>query len=341
MGFLGLSMHSLDASVIVPAYRDIPSLRELLSDLLAQDLVERSWEIIIVDDGSPEPAGPGIEDFLGRTRVPIRCFRKPNGGGPSARNHGAQVATGRILIFIDQDMRIPANFLRAHVDAQVEVGSAAISADYEHRLLAPDGGFSRWYASVSRRWDHAARDGWDEIAPGLYSVHPVNLTSTNLSLPRELFDAAGGLPIYSRTGVEDQAFGLTLGRMRVRVLKMDRVRAVHVETRTEPWRFCDRQLTGMAGTVRLIQEFPDVFGDLEVTAHHRINGPISLRRDPLPLIARKIVKTAVMWPGVLHATFRSLPVVERLAPDALLSRLYDLIVSAHQQRGWRNGLAGR
>lgn len=63
-------------------------------------------ELVIVDDGSPEPVAellPSLED--GRLRV----VRVPHGGEPAARNAGIAASRGRFLRFIDADDVIEAS----------------------------------------------------------------------------------------------------------------------------------------------------------------------------------------------------------------------------------------
>jgi len=326
-------------SIVIPAFRDETSLRQLISDVFAQDLGPELYEIIIVDDGSPEPLLPKLEDLLKDCRVAFRCFRKPNGGGPSARNYGARVARGKLVMFLDQDMRIPENFVRVHVEVHMEVGHGAVSAYYENRLSVEEGPFCRWYAEIWKNLERGVRQSGKQFAPGIFKVHPILLTSTNVSLPRRLFEDIEGFPVYRRSGVEDQAFGLILGGKGIPVFRIDRATALHAETRARLQQFCERQRVGMAATVELIRQFRDVFGELRQTEQHRINGPIRPKQDPLALTVRKLAKSMVMRPGVLKITYLLIRCLEFGAPNSLLlKRAYDAVLSAHLQKGWREGL---
>jgi glycosyltransferase involved in cell wall biosynthesis len=83
-------------SVVVPTYGRPGYLAECLASILQQTVED--FEVIVVDDASPEPVELPVED----TRV--RLLRRDTNGGPAAaRNTGMTVATGTYLAFCDDD----------------------------------------------------------------------------------------------------------------------------------------------------------------------------------------------------------------------------------------------
>ncbi len=323
--------------VVVPAYGDAEQLRTLLGDLQRQD--DAGFEILIVDDGSPKPIEPQIADLLRAGPIRSRCERTPNAGGPGARNNGARLAgDAETLLFLDQDMRIPPGFVGILQRTLAEVGPAALSADFVYRLVDDGSPFARWYLGHARAWEGAPQERWTERAPGVFAVHPVNLTSTNLCIPRALFDSVGGFPVFPIAGTEDQALGLLLGQRGAAVLRTTRTSAEHVEHRVTFERFCARQRMGMTGTVTLLRRFPEVFGALAESSTHEVNGPWSAR-DPLPLQARKLVKAVLSRPGIQPLGMRAVRWLEENAPHTrALHHAYELVLGAHLQAAWRHGL---
>ena len=99
-------------SIIVPIYGVEQYLRKCVDSLLAQDLASSEYEIILVDDGSPD-ACPQICDEYARmsqeSRVKsqelpyIRVIHQENGGLSAARNTGIKVAKGEYICFVDSD----------------------------------------------------------------------------------------------------------------------------------------------------------------------------------------------------------------------------------------------
>ncbi len=84
-------------SVIIPAYNSAPYVEQAVNAALGQAGVE--VEVLVVDDGSTDDTWAVLERFGGR----IRKERKPNGGPASTRNHGARLAAGEWLAFLDAD----------------------------------------------------------------------------------------------------------------------------------------------------------------------------------------------------------------------------------------------
>lgn len=83
-------------SVIVATNRGGAFLREAVSSALDQTRAVR--EVILVDDGSPEPGLRAVADELG-----ICYVRIPASGVSAARNAGARRASGPLLAFLDDD----------------------------------------------------------------------------------------------------------------------------------------------------------------------------------------------------------------------------------------------
>lgn len=87
-------------SFIVPIYNVEPYLHKCVDSLLDQDY--RDFEIILVDDGSPDGC-PQICDDYAAAHKNIRVVHRPNGGLSAARNTGLEVAKGEYLCFLDSD----------------------------------------------------------------------------------------------------------------------------------------------------------------------------------------------------------------------------------------------
>lgn len=107
-------------SVVVPAYGVEAYLPACLDSLLAQTL--RSWDAIVVDDGSPDRCGEIAEAYAARDPR-IKVVHVPNGGLGSARNVGAAHATGEFLAFLDSDDVLPPSALSVLVGTLQESGS--------------------------------------------------------------------------------------------------------------------------------------------------------------------------------------------------------------------------
>jgi GT2 family glycosyltransferase len=88
-------------SVIVPTRRRPTQLAQCLQALAALDYPRDAYEIIVVHDGEParEP-GPSAR---GLSAGAVVFVNQPSGGPATARNTGANCATGTYLVFTDDD----------------------------------------------------------------------------------------------------------------------------------------------------------------------------------------------------------------------------------------------
>jgi glycosyltransferase involved in cell wall biosynthesis len=84
-------------SVIVPTFNRVELLKSAIDSILAQRYGD--FELIVVDDGSLDKT----VEFLRTLGPKVAALRQSNKGPGSARNRGAQVATGEYLAFLDSD----------------------------------------------------------------------------------------------------------------------------------------------------------------------------------------------------------------------------------------------
>ena len=100
-------------SVIVPVYRVEPYLRRCVDSILGQTF--RDFELILVDDGSPDNCGAICQDYAGQDGR-IHVLHRENGGLSAARNAGLDWAFAhsgsRYVAFVDSDDWVHPAFLQ-------------------------------------------------------------------------------------------------------------------------------------------------------------------------------------------------------------------------------------
>ena len=87
-------------SVVVPVYKVEKFVAECLESILSQDF--DSFEVVAVDDGSPDASGKICDEFAARDSR-LRVFHKENGGVTSARRLGVERSRGEWICFVDSD----------------------------------------------------------------------------------------------------------------------------------------------------------------------------------------------------------------------------------------------
>lgn len=93
-------MNNVKITAIMPVYNVENYIGRCIESLQAQTLTE--WELIAVDDGSPDNSG-AICDAYALLDKRITVIHKENGGAPSARNAAIPKARGEYLYFVDGD----------------------------------------------------------------------------------------------------------------------------------------------------------------------------------------------------------------------------------------------
>jgi glycosyltransferase involved in cell wall biosynthesis len=106
---------ALKLSIVVPIYKVEQYLAKCVESLLNQDLLPEEYEIILVDDGSPDRCGMICEEYAA-SHSNIRVVHRKNGGLSVARNSGIAVAQGRFVQFVDSDDYLEPNVLKTLVD---------------------------------------------------------------------------------------------------------------------------------------------------------------------------------------------------------------------------------
>ena len=88
-------------SIIVPVYNVENYLKKCLDSIINQTY--KSFEIIIVNDGSTDNSQEIIDKYSEEYPNDIKAFQKKNGGLSDARNFGVLKSNGDYILFVDSD----------------------------------------------------------------------------------------------------------------------------------------------------------------------------------------------------------------------------------------------
>jgi glycosyltransferase involved in cell wall biosynthesis len=159
-------------SVVIPAYNEQELLPALLRSLAVQEV--QPHEVIVVDDGSTDATGEVA------AREGARVISSSHRGPAAAKNAGAAVADGELLVFLDADMVCPPRFL-----------GELVSPILERRAI---GTFTRriYIANTENRWARAyAALRWSPPDRLLPADFPERWTQFR-ALTRADFERVGG-----------------------------------------------------------------------------------------------------------------------------------------------------
>lgn len=126
-------MTKRDLSIIVPTYNGSPTLPALL-DSIRHCAPLCDFEILVCDDGSSED----IDTVIRRhgEALPCEVLRQSRLGRrtAAARNLGIRAATGRVLLFLDDDVCFDHRFLSAHLQTHANSLGPRLVFGLRHRV---------------------------------------------------------------------------------------------------------------------------------------------------------------------------------------------------------------
>lgn len=189
-------------SVVVPTRDRRPLLERKLRALEAET---GPFEAIVVADACTDDTEAFLDGY--RPPYPLRWTRGPGRHAATARNLGAELADGEVLLFSDDDVIAPPGWVAENRALHAREGFVGLS----RQVLPP----------------HLAR------GDALHAVHGWwNTNGRSTSLRAELFRRVGGYdPRFSTYGGEDPDLGYRLWRTGARFVLLSRVTVEHWDER--------------------------------------------------------------------------------------------------------------
>jgi GT2 family glycosyltransferase len=325
----------VDVSIIVPTFRRADALRETLTALADLQFPSERYEVVVVDDG-PDDSTRAVVEEIGRS-FPAKLHYVPqeNSGVATARNKGAQLATGETLIFLDDDMLVEPDHIERHLAAQADFGRCMVNGHWEFapsvRTTLEQTPFGRFRIEVEE-W---VKTGIEKKPLAGDRVEPAGITAANLSVTSALFAELRGFDEgFPHAGSEDQELSARASDAGVQFVYDRGIRLWHNDNRVTLRQFGERQEQGALTTVYLASKRPSERRRAMIVE----NAPIT-RSDPAELKAKKAVKRVLSTSWMLALADRLARVLERLRPDGrALPRVYWAICGLHIFRGVRAGL---
>lgn len=223
-----------DLAIVIPTVGRPEILERTLAALASQG--ERGFETIVVYDGGEPEQLPGV-----------RVLRQDHAGPGAARNRGVAATERSLVLFIGDDMVPRFDLVARHLDRHRREPAAdvAVLGRIVWHPAVPDDRLHRWLDRSAALFDYRLLDeqGHEEAGwPRFYS--------SNVSLKRELFVAAGGFDPDFTFDYEDLDFGWRLGRAGMRLLYERDAVVEHLHA--YDWPAVERRYESRAGAERLM-----------------------------------------------------------------------------------------
>ena len=189
-----------DVSVIIPTYNRAEKVCRNVAALSGQTMPLSRFEVIVVADGCEDQTAAMLRSLDLSFR--LRVIEQTLAGASKARNAGADVAEGALLVFLDDDMRADDGLLEAHWQEQqagtaLLVGFFSTPAKYRSDELFAASANAWWDGRFRRLGQTGYRHTFRDVCTG------------NMSVARSSFlDTSGFDEEIGRWAGEDYEFGL-------------------------------------------------------------------------------------------------------------------------------------
>jgi len=308
-------------SVIIPTHNRIDKLEDTIEGLRRQTILSNDYEVVVVDDGSTSPV-----KLEHKYRNPECTVVRLEGMERSAaRNAGAASATGRILVFIDDDISVGSGFLLSHLRAHEEwPGVIAVGS-----VLLPD----NFLVTPYGRFRQKLEQNGIPHQRGLQATRNL-CTAANMSISRDIFQSLGGFDRDLKSG-EDQDMALRHTAHGGRIAYIPEAEAFHNDNAVDFKSYCRRSEWGAMNMVAFVSRHPHWPDNVE---RERVNGPLKWGREAFSVSAAKMAKVVLGCKPITAFLFFTVRWLERSAPNSsILYRLYCLLLGIHILRGYRAG----
>ena len=255
-------------SVVVPTHQRRDVVLETVRAFERQQL--RDFEVVVVVDGSTDGTAAALRGL--NAAFPLEVVEQPNSGAAAARNRGASVARGELLLFLDDDMEPDSGLLAAH-DRAHRAGADVVLGDIPLHPASPrtilTRGVESWAAERRAR------------LAGIEGDLPLeDMLTGQISVTRAAFDRVRGFDTsFTRDGMfggEDIDFGQRLVAAGYRVVFAEDAIS-YQRFVVDPAEYLRRSREAGRAAAELVAKHPEREADLG----RRMRLPPGLRRYPM------------------------------------------------------------
>lgn len=242
-------------SVIIPTFNRRALLERTLPTVLDQTFPAGEYEVIVVVDGSTDGTAEALRSLSSPVR--FRVLEQFNRGQAAARNAGLSVATGDLVLFLDDDLFCERDLIAEHVAAR----SGADDLVFGPVLVSPE---SR--RTLATEWMRVSvRDWLFRLSRAGVSLPTDAMVLANSSMNRDVLVGIGGFDEQFVRAHEDRELGLRLWRAGVRFQFCKKAVTYQLYTKsTDELVLQDAPLYG-ANEVLLCRKHPEFRGHSQLT----------------------------------------------------------------------------
>lgn len=278
-------------SVIVPAYQAAGTLPACLAALANQTVAPQSYEVIVVDDGSTD----GTAEIA--QQAGVITVTQAHAGAAAARNRGAALARGELLLFTDADCAPVPGWIAA-ITAPFSARPQKSDSDPGDFVAGAKGAYlTRQQSTVARFTQLEYEDRYDRMA-GAERIDFIDTYSA--AYRRDVFLANNGFDTRI-WWVEDQEFSFRLAEKGYRLVFAPTAQVYHQHNRTLA-QYARRKFRIGMWKVRVTRQHPtQIAQDSHTPGSLKVQLLLAAAGLGLLVLAAiaSIVLKAAWWPGWL------------------------------------------
>ena len=240
-------------SIIIPVFNRPQEIDELLHSLT--EVKYSNFEVIIVEDGSYLSSEDICNGYA--SKLNLKYVTQDNSGPGPARNYGASLATGEILIFFDSDCLIPQDYFE-HVNKYFSYADCYGGPDKAHES------FNTIQKAINYSMTSTLTTGG--IRGGKKQLDKYYPRSFNLGIKKEVFDQLNGFETL-RFG-EDLDFSMRIQENGFKTMLIEEAWVYHKRRNNFKSFFKQVYNSGIArinlnfrhpGTIKIVHWMPAIF----------------------------------------------------------------------------------
>jgi GT2 family glycosyltransferase/peptidoglycan/xylan/chitin deacetylase (PgdA/CDA1 family) len=296
----------VEASIVIPSFNRKDSVCALVSALIAQHEPDDCTEVIVVLDGSVDGSAEALGQITAPPGLRLVIHNQQNRGRAATRNAGVAHATGRVVIFLDDDVMPGKGIVAAHLEAHQRAD--AVLGRIEH-LGVPG---VPW--EISAQEEEFYRDRHTALSVEGTTIRATDVFAGNLSVKADWLRRIGGFDeAFTGYGCEDWDLGQRLIEAGARFVYAPDASVSHCSATTAAqWR--RHALQEGRSQLTFIGKHPGLASSLDIGGLHETTWT-----------GRLIAQFAVQFPrlgsAASLATFHATALARPIAPPRLRRRL--------------------
>ena len=250
-------------SVIIPTRDRRDILSKVLDSYTGQDVPPRSFEVIVVDDGSTDGTEKLVREFKASSPFDISYIRQEHRGPAHARNTGIEKARGAFLLFVGDDIVATPQLVGEHMKSHSEWPNTVVLGHID------------WHPELEvtlfmRYLNTRLQFNYPRIKTEKMGVSYPHFYASNISMGKNIVEDVGSFDEdFPDAAFEDIELGYRVWKEGIRTIYNERAIAYHCHS-TNLADFIKRQLRAGRAAAIFYLKHPELGEYLNL---HRIADP--------------------------------------------------------------------